>query len=102
MTHPLARLAGALAAREVRSLLIGVSGANFYGPAGQAVFMTDDIDLFLPLDVENLVRAGAACAAIGLELRSGLELLEDPRDRWLAERVIARRALPAIRHPISF
>ena len=30
-------------------VLVGVSGANLYGPRGQAVFMTDDIDLFLPL-----------------------------------------------------
>jgi len=26
-----------------------LSGANLYGPRGQAVFTTDDIDLFLPL-----------------------------------------------------
>ena len=30
-------------------VLVGVSGANLYGPRGQAVFTTDDIDLFLPL-----------------------------------------------------
>ena len=27
-------------------VLVGVSGANLYGPRGQAVFTTDDIDLF--------------------------------------------------------
>ena len=30
-------------------VLVGVSGANLYGPRSQAVFTTDDIDLFLPL-----------------------------------------------------
>ncbi len=29
-------------------MLIGVSGANLYGPAGQAIFTTQDFDLFLP------------------------------------------------------
>ena len=28
---------------------VGVSGANLYGPRGQAVFTTDAIDLFVPL-----------------------------------------------------
>jgi len=40
----------------VRYVLIGVSGANLYGPAGQAVFTTEDFDLFLPLDPDNLFR----------------------------------------------
>jgi hypothetical protein len=45
VTHPLAPLARDLARRTVRYVLIGVSGANFYGPEGQAVFTTQDFDL---------------------------------------------------------
>ena len=99
MTHPLAPLAGELARRDVRYVLIGVSGANLYGPAGQAVFTTDDIDLFLPLDPENLTRAWSACEAAGLELWSADEPLDQPRDLWLAERVVERRALTRVTGP---
>jgi hypothetical protein len=77
----------------VRYVLIGVSGANLYSPAGQAVFATKDIDLFLPSDPGNLVRAWSACEIIPLELWLGDEPLDSPRDQWLAERVIERRAL---------
>lgn len=90
MTHPLAPLARKLAESKVRYLLIGVSGANLYAPGGQAIFTTDDIDLFLPLDAENLVRAWSACEAAQLELWLAKEPLDRPRDRWLAERVIER------------
>lgn len=93
MTHPLAPLGRELARRAVRYVLIGVSGANLYGPAAQAVFVTDDIDLFLPLDADNLVQAWASCEDAGLELWSSGEPLDRPRDRWLAARAIERRAL---------
>jgi hypothetical protein len=91
MIHPLAPLADALAARSTRYVLIGVSGANLYGPTGQAVFTTDDFDLFLPIDPENLVNAWAACDDAALDLWLAGELLDRPRDRWLADRVIERR-----------
>lgn len=97
MTHPLAPLARELAARSIRYLLIGVSGANLYGPAGQAVFVTEDFDLFLPPDPDNLVRAWASCEQAGLDLWLGDEPLDRPRDRFLAERVIRRRALTRAR-----
>lgn len=93
VTHPFGPLARALERRRVRYLLIGVSGANLYGPAGQAVFATDDFDLFLPLDAPNFVEAWAACTDVGCELTSGNEPLDRPHDLWLAERVIARRAV---------
>ena len=92
MTHPLASLARALAARSGRYVLIGVSGANLYGPVGQAIFATNDFDLFLPLDAENLERVWSACDDAGLELWLNAEPLDRPRDRWLAERIIDRRA----------
>jgi len=93
VTHPLATLARELAAHSVRYLLIGVSGANLYAPAGQAVFITKDFDLFLPPDPDTLVHAWTASERAALELWIGDEPLETPRDRWLAERVIAQRAL---------
>jgi hypothetical protein len=72
--------------------VIGVTGANLYGPAGQAVFATEDVDLFLPLDAANVVSAWAACEDTGLELWLGSEPLDRPRDSWLAKRAIERRA----------
>ena len=93
MTHPLAPVAERLNERAVRYVVIGVSGANLYGPAGQAVFTTDDIDLFLPPDPDNLLNAWTACEQAGLVLRIGNEPLDQPRDRWLADRVVERRAL---------
>lgn len=90
---PFGRVAQALHDRSVRFVLIGVAGANYYAPAGSAVFATEDRDLFVPPEPDNLVQCWAACQAVGLELRSGGEPLDVPRDRWLAERVIARRGL---------
>ena len=99
MAHPLAPLAGALAARSVRYVLIGVSAANLYGPSGQAIFATDDFDLFLPLDAPNLLLAWAACEETGLELWLGNEPLDRPRDTWLAERMIARQMVTGVTGP---
>jgi len=78
VTHPLAPLAGALAARSVRYVFIGVSAANLYSPTGQAIFATEDFDLFLPLDPANLVGAWEACEEAGLELCLGNEPLDRP------------------------
>jgi hypothetical protein len=99
VTHPLAPLGRTLAARAARYVLIGVSGANLYGPGGQAVFTTDDFDLFLPLDPDNLVKAWSACEEAGLDLWSGTEPLDEPRDLWLAERIVERRALTHVTGP---
>jgi hypothetical protein len=99
VNHPLSLLAGELAAGGVRYVLIGVSAANFYGPDGQAVFPTEDFDLFLPPDPANLVRAWAACERATLELWIRDEPLDRPRDVWLAERVVERRALTRVTGP---
>ena len=72
--------------------MIGVGGANYYAYSGPTLFTTEDRDLFLPLDPENLVNCWSACEAAGLDLWAGDEPLDFPRDRWLAERVIERRA----------
>jgi len=102
MTHPLAPLASALSARNVRYVLIGVSGANLYGPTGQATFTTDDFDLFLPLDPENLVNAWAACEDAAMSLWLHDEPLDRPRDRWLADRAIERRVVTRVTGPDDF
>lgn len=99
MTHPLAPFARALNAQGVRYLLMGVSGANLYGPSGQAVFITDDFDLFLPLDPDNLVAAWSACETAGFDIWLGTEPLDRPRDRWLAERTVERLALTRVTGP---
>jgi len=92
VTHPLTSLARALSVRSALYVLIGVSGANLYGPGGQAIFVTRDFDLFLPLDAENLEKVWMACDDAGLELWLNDEPLDRPRDRWLAERVVVRRS----------
>lgn len=99
MTHPLTPLASRLSAGLVRYLLIGVSGANLYGLTGQAVFATKDLDLYLPSDSENLMRAWLACEGAGLELWLDEEPLARPRDRWLADRVVEQRAMTSATGP---
>ena len=100
--NPLASVARSLHARAVRFVLIGVGGANYYAPSGQAAFITQDHDLFLPSDPDNLVQAWAACNDAGLELWSAGEPLDIPRDRWLAERIVERRALTRATGPDNF
>jgi hypothetical protein len=99
VTDPFALLAQGLADRQVRYLLIGVSGANFYAPPAGSHFVTDDYDLFLPSDPQNLVQVWAACDDLRLELWLTDEPLDRPRDRWLAERVIERRAVTRVTGP---
>jgi hypothetical protein len=89
---PLASIARALGERSVRYVVIGVAAANYYAHAGAAVFTTKDLDLFLPVDPDNLLQCWSACESMGLDLLSGNEALDRPRDRRLAERVIAQRA----------
>ena len=76
---------------SVRFVVIGVGGANFYATRGSQSFFTRDRDLFLPLDPDNEMRAWAACESHGLELWLGDEPLGQPRNRWLAERIVERR-----------
>jgi len=86
-------LVGALNARGVRYLLIGVAGANYYGPGPAGLFVTRDRDLFLPLDTSNLLQAWHACESMSLDLTCSGEPLDRPRDEWLAKHVVAQRAL---------
>src|SRR5438552_722803 len=95
---PFALLLAALHERAVRFVLIGVEGANCWAPDGSSRVVTHDRDLFLPLDAPNLLRAWQACGAAGYELVAGSEPLDFPRDAWLAERVVARRALTRAHH----
>ena len=88
--HDLVRL---LQADQVRFVLIGVAGANYYAAAASVLFATRDRDLFLPPDPDNLMRAWRACESLGLELTSSGEPLDQPRDLWLAQQIVDRRAL---------
>ena len=54
---PFTALAGAVSAAGVRYLVIGVWGASYYAPSGNAMFMTCDRDFFLPADPDNLHEA---------------------------------------------
>ena len=74
-------------------MLIGIWGVNAYAPDGAAVFTTNDFDLFLPPDPDNLLEAWRTCDDLGFSLRAGSEPLGIPRDRLLAQRVVDRRGL---------
>jgi len=93
MTDRFARLLHELDERNVRFVLIGVGGVNCYAPASQPIQHTQDQDLFLPADATNLVAAWQAAEASQLELTTSGEPLDSPRDAWLAERIVERRAL---------
>jgi len=86
-----ARLVRSLERAGVRFVLIGLAGANYYARSGATLFVTEDRDLFLALD--HALAAWGVCEAMGLQLRCGREPLDRPRDRFLAERVVANRAL---------
>ena len=86
-------LVRALRERNVRFVLIGVWGANLYATAAGTVFTTEDRDLFLPSDPDNLLRAWQASEAADFTLWCGDEPLDMPHDRFLADAIIARRML---------
>ena len=90
--EPLARLAQALRANGVRFVVIGLGGVNYYARSGGSLFATQDYDLFLPLDPENLLHAWQLCERLDLTLWAGDEPLDSPRDIQLASAVVARRA----------
>ena len=88
-----ARLVRSLERAGVRFVLIGLAGANYYARSGATLFVTEDRDLLLPLDPDKALAAWGVCEAMGLQLRCGREPLDRHRDRFLAERVVANRAL---------
>jgi hypothetical protein len=89
----LAPLARALNDQHVRYVVIGVAGANYWAHTAGVVFTTQDRDIFLPPDGDNLVAAWSACETAGCDLWLLDEPLDRPRDRWLADRIIERRML---------
>lgn len=86
-------LVAALHSERARFVLIGVWAANLHARSAAAVFTTQDYDLFLPADIDNALLVWRTCESRGLELLSGDEPLDKPRDRLLAERVVRARAL---------
>lgn len=91
--EPFEALLAALNAASVRYVLIGVGGANYYALSGSTSFVTKDRDLFLPPDPQNALKAWAGCEGLGLDLWCGSEPLDRPRDLFLGQRIIERRAL---------
>ena len=86
-------LVAALNQAGIRYVVIGVAGANYWARSGHTVFTTMDFDLFLPTDPENALRAWQTAEGCRLELSCGEEPLDRPRDLFLAERIVERRAL---------
>jgi hypothetical protein len=93
MSDRFAHLLRELEVRAVRYVMIGVGGVNCYAPADQPIQLTQDRDLFIPPDPENLVLGWQAAEVSGLHLTTSGEPLDSPRDLWLAERIVERRAL---------
>lgn len=89
---PLVSLAQSLQANRVRFVVIGVWAVNYYARSGGTLFTTQDRDLFLPPDPENLLRAWESCESAGLVLWAGDEPLDSPRDLQLARSVVERKA----------
>ena len=98
---PFTALAGALSTAGVRYLVIGVWGANYYAPSGNAMFMTLDRDLFLPADPDNLLEAWRVCEANGFRLFTGSEPFDETHDGGLAPTVVSRRALTRASHGVA-
>lgn len=86
------RLVESFRNRRVRFVVIGLSGANYYARSAGSLFATQDRDLFLEPNADNVLAAWQACEAVGLHLVCGDERLDLPRDRVLAERVVANQA----------
>ncbi len=95
-------LVSSLHASSVRFVVIGVWGANYYAHSAGLAFSTQDHDLFLPADAENLVLAWRAAESLDLELTCFGERLDSPRDLLLAQRVLQRRALTRVHGGESF
>jgi hypothetical protein len=87
------RLVRSLTGARARFVVIDLAGANYYARSGADLFVTPDHHLFLPLDPDSVLTAWGSCEATGLELLCGREQLDQPRDRFLAERVVANRAV---------
>jgi hypothetical protein len=91
--EPFLHLAGAFDQAKVRFVVIGVAGANQYARSAGSLFTTEDFDLFLPANPGNALLAWRACEDTGLALWCGAEPLDSPRDEFLAEQIVSRRAL---------
>jgi hypothetical protein len=91
--EPFIKLLHRLLAREVRFLVVGVSGANLYTASRLWLFVTAERHLFLPPEPENLIKVWAACKKTGLSLRAGERRLRPTTGVRLAERIVANRAL---------
>ncbi len=86
-------LVAALNQAGVRYAVIGVAGANYWARSGHTVFTTQDFDFFLPRDPGNSLKAWQAAESCRLDLYCGDEPLDQPRDLFLAERIVESRAL---------
>jgi len=90
---PFTHLVAGLHAARARFVLIGVWGANSWARSASTIFTTQDYDLLLPPDPDDVLRAWRVCEQAGLGLWCGDEPLDEPRDSALARRVVDSRAL---------
>ncbi|TAJ17828.1 MAG: hypothetical protein EPO68_08820 [Planctomycetota bacterium] len=96
LRDPLPLLAPRWLAEGARFVVMGVWGANLYARYGGEELHTQDQDLFLPPEPENLLTLWRVAEDLGFELWCGGEPLDRPRDPWLARKVVQRRALTRV------
>lgn len=93
LRDPLPLLAPRWLAEGARFVVMGVWGANLYARYGGEELHTQDQDLFLPPDPENLLTLWRVAEELGFAMWSGGEPLDQPCDLRLARSVVQRRAL---------
>lgn len=75
------QLVDSLLRADVRFVLIGVGGVNYYLLPRQPAFVTEDRDLFLPPDPANTLRCWQTAESLGFELWSFNEPLLEEDDK---------------------
>lgn len=92
MENPYAEILRVLTKKRVRYVVIGVFGINFYVTDPGEIFSTQDCDLLVKPEPDNLVRVLKLLESKGFQLETNGEPLIGV-DRWLAQKIIEHRAM---------
>ena len=89
----------ALAGARVEFVIVGVGGINFYAREPADMVLTQDLDLFLAPQVENVRAALAALQRAGFTFSAGDEPFVDSDDPVILENLIRNAASLSAHHP---